>query len=394
MGHGLKRQNQPYHHGTQNAIDPFAKAWNCLLLFGNTADSFPEASGFKEIFMRLTCPNCGAQYEVPDDVIPDEGRDVQCSNCGDTWFQQAAGFGQATGDIDAEGQDAGQDNDLSVPPTGHEAPPPTSRPEAAGPEDEMLPAEGAEAEIASEHFPDPTPAEVAVAKALQEDASPQVAEDVASAPRPNRPQPRQGLAHDTSAASEAAAVSDAPDHETTPQKRRLDPALGEILREEAEREASLRANEHGQAEALETQPNLGLDDFPENEETRRTRQASDRMARIRGEDPRRLAAEASGLKRGVLPDIEEINSTLRATDTAPAAAVGDMVPPPRKSGFTRGFALAILAILALVMVYSNAPQIAELLPQADPYLSTYVTWVDKMRLWLDTQVTELQKPQF
>ncbi len=37
--------------------------------------------------MRLTCPNCGAQYQVPDEVIPPEGRDVQCSNCGNTWFQ-------------------------------------------------------------------------------------------------------------------------------------------------------------------------------------------------------------------------------------------------------------------------------------------------------------------
>lgn len=36
--------------------------------------------------MRLTCPNCGAQYEVPDAVIPAAGRDVQCSNCGTTWF--------------------------------------------------------------------------------------------------------------------------------------------------------------------------------------------------------------------------------------------------------------------------------------------------------------------
>ncbi len=357
--------------------------------------------------MRLTCPNCGAQYEVPDDVIPEEGRDVQCSNCGDTWFQQAAGFGQATDDITSDIDAGRHDNDLSAPPAGHEAAPTASRTEAAVPDDEELPVEGAELsaeetegteraedEIASDPFQDPTPAEVAVTKALQEDASPQDAEDVARGPRPNRPQPRQGLAHESSAASETAPVSDAADHETAPQKRRLDPALGEILREEAEREASLRANEHGQAEGLETQPNLGLDDFPENEEARRTRQASDRMARIRGEDPRRLAAEASGLKRGVLPDIEEINSTLRAADTAPPAPMGDMVPPPRKSGFTRGFALAILAILALVMIYSNAPQIAELLPQADPYLSTYVTWVDQMRLWLDTQVTELQKPQF
>ncbi|WP_420585186.1 zinc-ribbon domain-containing protein [Ruegeria sp.] len=37
--------------------------------------------------MRLTCPNCSAQYEVPDEVIPEEGRDVQCSNCEKTWFQ-------------------------------------------------------------------------------------------------------------------------------------------------------------------------------------------------------------------------------------------------------------------------------------------------------------------
>jgi predicted Zn finger-like uncharacterized protein len=37
--------------------------------------------------MRLTCPNCGAQYAVDPSVIPDEGRDVQCSSCGHTWFQ-------------------------------------------------------------------------------------------------------------------------------------------------------------------------------------------------------------------------------------------------------------------------------------------------------------------
>lgn len=40
--------------------------------------------------MRLICPNCDAQYEVPDDAIPEAGRDVQCSDCGHTWFQTAA----------------------------------------------------------------------------------------------------------------------------------------------------------------------------------------------------------------------------------------------------------------------------------------------------------------
>ena len=37
--------------------------------------------------MRLTCPNCDAVYEVPRDAIPLEGRDVQCTNCGHSWFQ-------------------------------------------------------------------------------------------------------------------------------------------------------------------------------------------------------------------------------------------------------------------------------------------------------------------
>lgn len=40
--------------------------------------------------MRLTCPNCSAQYEVGDGVIPPGGRDVQCSACGTTWFQYPA----------------------------------------------------------------------------------------------------------------------------------------------------------------------------------------------------------------------------------------------------------------------------------------------------------------
>lgn len=38
--------------------------------------------------MRLECPNCSAHYDVDERVIPVKGRDVQCSNCGKTWFQK------------------------------------------------------------------------------------------------------------------------------------------------------------------------------------------------------------------------------------------------------------------------------------------------------------------
>jgi len=37
--------------------------------------------------MRLVCPNCDAEYEVDAAAIPSAGRDVQCSNCGTSWFQ-------------------------------------------------------------------------------------------------------------------------------------------------------------------------------------------------------------------------------------------------------------------------------------------------------------------
>jgi predicted Zn finger-like uncharacterized protein len=316
--------------------------------------------------MRLTCPNCGAQYEVPDDVIPEEGRDVQCSNCGDTWFQQSAGS--------APPMERGND-DGSADPSNSER----SAAAAIGQSDDfdesLRDDKGAEIEFASRS--DPEIAEAA-GEWAEEEPRPPEADDPHIDEPPAETVPKR-------------AESEPP----APQSPRgLDPALSDILREEAERESSLRAADQMQSQTLETQPNLGLDDLPENEEARRARQAQDRMARIQGQDPRRLAAEASGLKRGVLPDIEEINSTLRAADSPAQPPIAEPVPPkPRKSGFTRGFALALLIVLAMVMVYANAPQIAEILPQADPYLSSYVTWVDKMRLWLDMQVSALQSPQ-
>ena len=36
--------------------------------------------------MLIKCPNCTAQYEVPNAIIPAAGRDVQCSSCSKTWF--------------------------------------------------------------------------------------------------------------------------------------------------------------------------------------------------------------------------------------------------------------------------------------------------------------------
>lgn len=36
--------------------------------------------------MRLTCPTCGAEYEIADAMIPTAGRHVQCTACHTRWF--------------------------------------------------------------------------------------------------------------------------------------------------------------------------------------------------------------------------------------------------------------------------------------------------------------------
>ena len=201
------------------------------------------------------------------------------------------------------------------------------------------------------------------------------------------PEDSTGDKTDEQPAAGAEDEDAAPEAAPQPQRARaLDPAMSDILREEAAREASLRAAER---ESLETQPDLGLDIAAAEEEAAlRSRQARDRMARIRGEDPHRPDAVKGSSRKELLPDIEEINSTLRSGGTAaPAAqAPADEMPVRRKSNFARGFSLSLAAALGLLLIYDNAPLIAEKLPSADPALSSYVGWVDQARLWLDGQV--------
>jgi predicted Zn finger-like uncharacterized protein len=271
--------------------------------------------------MRLTCPNCDAQYEVPDEVIPSEGRDVQCSNCGDTWFQ--------------------------------------SHVSASDP-----------AEAASDYTLDPGDDELEVHAEI-EDA--------------DAPEPQMSLQDEEH------------QQESAPAQAHLDSSVKDILREEAELEAQIRAEETGSG--LESQPDLGLDNVAD-ESSRRAQEAQNRMARIRGADAETNSpAEADPIsipdsRRGLLPDIEEINSTLHADGDKPdgTTAVGPVsvsAKTKRKSNFTRGFALTIVLATVLATVYLNAPRIAQSIPQADPALNAYVAGIDKTRLWLDGKIGEL-----
>ncbi|MGV6803522.1 MAG: zinc-ribbon domain-containing protein [Ruegeria sp.] len=255
--------------------------------------------------MRLTCPNCNAQYEVPDDVIPEEGRDVQCSNCEKTWFQ-------------------------------------SKHPEAKT-EEEEHPAEEAD--------------ESTGAAALEADAKPASGE-----PEPSSAEPEPEVGE---AAKTVAAPEETPD-EPSP-RGNVDPAVASILQQEAAREAELRAKE---GSGLESQPDLGLDQPSEPQKA-----------------PKRPAATETAADAGqkdALPDVETINSSLR-TEEPPAEPAPADAAPRKSGGFLRGFALIVIIGIILFLLYGNARQIGEAVPQAEPALQSYVSLIDQARIWLESQ---------
>lgn len=268
--------------------------------------------------MRLTCPNCDAQYEVPDEVIPKSGRDVQCSNCGQTWFQDHP-------DYEAEVEEA--ESDPSIP------------------------------------TPD---------------------EEISPAPPPSAP-------------------VDEPKPE--PARKELDPAIAEILRQEAEAERAAREDKRDKS-TLESQPDLGLDTVETVDDVeRRAQEAKARMARIRGKDavePPHVSeaaatAAALGSRRDLLPDIEEINSTLRSTsdrDGSLSDGEVDVEAPTRqrkKRGFRTGFLVVLLLAVVLVCVYVFAPAIINAVPALENWMIRYVSAVDQGRVWLDVQLQTFLK---
>lgn len=38
--------------------------------------------------IRLTCPGCSTQYQLPDSAIPPAGREVECTACGNIWWTE------------------------------------------------------------------------------------------------------------------------------------------------------------------------------------------------------------------------------------------------------------------------------------------------------------------
>jgi hypothetical protein len=162
-------------------------------------------------------------------------------------------------------------------------------------------------------------------------------------------------------------------------RRSLDETLLAVLREEAEREQAQRAAE---AQPLQTQPDLGLPP-PQVAVARR-------IAKLKGEPEAVPAAPVVPPKvqtrRELLPEIEEINSSLRASSerrTGQAAAISETMERPKAGGFRSGFTLMLLVAVAGVAVYVMAPKLAAQIPAVSGALERYVGAVDDGRIWLD-----------
>jgi predicted Zn finger-like uncharacterized protein len=288
--------------------------------------------------MRLVCPNCGAQYEVDDALIPAGGRDVQCSNCGHSWFQSAAGAPEEAAEEAAAPEESFEEAEYEEEAAREE-----EEPEAAAePEEEPEPWEEPEPEEEAEPEPEPW-------------------EEPEAEPEQQLPGPRRQV---------------------------LDESLAEVLREEAERERRAREAE-ATASTWEEQVELGLDEAAPAPGAPRPA-PEEHVARLRGIEPE-YPETGPGSRRDLLPDIEEINHTLRSTSERKSAEAKTerAEPAPRRGGFGLGFSLVIILAAWAALSYVFAPQIAERLPQLGPALDGYVATVDRMRIGLEVVINLL-----
>lgn len=329
--------------------------------------------------MRLACPNCDARYEVAEDAVPPEGRDVQCSNCGHGWFQMPV---------------AAQAADLAPLMAAEPAPLGATRTPAA---------------------PAISPDEAVLARIGQE------------------------LAQAKSAAPEAGAGAEdeAPAPMAAP-RAALDPSIIKVLQEEAEREAEARKLEAQKAaqrraeaeEQLQVQTEMGLDPVSPRRpkglvaaraEEKPTQTQAELAVEARAAQPPEpvpqtapqtaavASPEADGAplaqaaitpsapaapqRRDLLPDVEEINSSLRPDLRIAAEPAGDFdaQEPVKSHAFRTGFLISMGFFVLAALSYGFAADIARLQPDLAEPMGRYVAFVDALRLSINGAIDQITR---
>ncbi len=162
-----------------------------------------------------------------------------------------------------------------------------------------------------------------------------------------------------------------------------------VLREEAEREARARADEARPTVAV--QPDLGLSGESDARPRQRTANlyAGDAPAGGEGASAVASALAAAATRRGSLPDVDSISSSLR-TQTPPDDMddTADTEPTaPARGGFRAGFLLTLIFVLVALALYLYAPALADAVPALRGPLAGYVESVNGLRAWVDGMLT-------
>lgn len=269
--------------------------------------------------MLLVCPNCGAQYEVPEDHIPKKyGRDVQCSACNHTWFQT-----HPAQDLQPALQAQVEDHGSSDEPSQGFDPSQASEPEVS---------------------------------------------------------------------LEASSAGTGPQMPPLRQRRSLHPSVAGVLREEAKREVEERGSNAPQV--------------PESP----ARSGSSDQAREADMDMQALEAlyqnsekTAKSTRGALLPDIDEINSTLSTSGTEWPSDTDASKEIAQKGQRRLGFLLGIAIIVAAAALYYFADRLGDRIPSLQQPLELYQQWINNMRIvldqwirqaidWLQTQWAVLRAP--
>ena len=372
--------------------------------------------------MRLTCPRCAAQYEIPDSVIPVMGREVECSACAHVWHQPGPGAGENAGNPD-----------IPAPVAGVAGAPefdPADRPSLNRPLDDSilsilreeaareLTARDAETRggkapdhipaMADDDVPDaagpgprapgPQPSDRAsgAEASRRPPAEAAIEWPVATVILPGEPltaaqlaQPAQEPAQKP--AQEPVAVQNTPPHPAAPEapaKTAPAAAASRPARPDA------AATSPPAADPAPHQPPEPVASITEPEAETQTEAAAPNT-------PSQDQPEPDAL---VLPDAALLAATLtRALPRTPAAiaqqpASASVTPPfaqvpavipPRRGGYAMGWGVAAMLALALLAFYALAPRI-----QPGSQMGVVSEWrqdIDRGRLWLHDRATALRQ---
>ena len=334
----------------------------------------------RDLSMRLTCPRCGAQYEIAAAAIPAAGREVECSACSHVWFQtgQSAGGGSDAAPYDPQARPALNRplNDSILAILREE----TARELQARQTEADKPAPATDQNIANTLL---EPSAVA-------DAAAQTPSDIAAAPAdiPSvEPTIESPAMADADWPATTLTVAPTEPEPVAPAIAAPEPAPAELALEPDAEPA--RAMDQAEPAPLEFEPPAPAPEEPAPKDDRRPEPVVAALP-----DAAELAATLT--RPGPPPALPPAGARTTPVPTGPAAAdhaqetVLATTPLPvvaaakRGSGYASGFGLAAMLALGIVAVYALAPRVA-----ADEDGGLLAEWrqdIDRGRLWLHDRI--------